>query len=56
MPPLAPYLGEQTRTTVMHSIAKIDTLLLTDDALQRQIGTLKAQLTSPQLVFERIRG
>lgn len=48
--------GGRDHATVMHSIDKIDTLMLTDDALQRQIDTLKAQLTSPQLIFERIRG
>jgi chromosomal replication initiator protein len=48
--------GGRDHATVIHSVEKIDTQMLTDDALQRQIETLKGQLTSPQLVYERIRG
>jgi chromosomal replication initiator protein len=47
--------GGRDHATVMHSVEKIDAQLPTDDALQRQIDGLKAQLTSPQLVYERIR-
>lgn len=47
--------GGRDHATVMHSVEKIDALLPTDDALQRQIDSLKAQLTSPQLVYERIK-
>jgi chromosomal replication initiator protein len=48
--------GGRDHATVIHSVEKVDTQMLTDDTLQRQIETLKGQLTSPQLVYERIRG
>lgn len=47
--------GGRDHATVMHGVEKIEAQVLVDDALQRQIDSLKAQLTSPQLVYERIK-
>lgn len=47
--------GGRDHATVMHSVEKVEGLLEKDDDVQSTVADLRAQLSSPQPVLERVR-
>lgn len=48
------YFGGRDHATAMHSVARAEALLQTDDDIQRKVEHLKTQMGVPQLVYERV--
>lgn len=46
--------GGRDHATAMHSVTRAETLLMTDDDIQRKVARLKTQMGVPQLVYERV--
>lgn len=47
--------GGRDHATVMHSVEKIEGLLQSDESMQNAVESLRAQITAPQPVLERVR-
>ncbi|MFZ2358599.1 MAG: chromosomal replication initiator protein DnaA [Anaerolineae bacterium] len=47
--------GGRDHATVMHSVEKIEGLLQSDESMQNAVENLRAQITAPQPVLERVR-
>ena len=46
--------GGRDHATAMHSVTRAESLLQTDDDIQRKVERLKTQMGVPQLVYERV--
>ena len=46
--------GGRDHATAMHSVTRAETLLQTDDDIQRKVERLKTQMGVPQLAYERV--
>lgn len=46
--------GGRDHATAMHSVTRAESLLQTDDDIQRKVERLKTQMGIPQLVYERV--